>query len=214
MSRIPVTTRGLSDDERIGGHVRELRRARGLTLVQLAHLAELSQPFLSQLERGQARPSMASLSRIARALGSSELELIAGAASRSQPQVEERHSLVRAGEGDRGPYGLGEARLLVRGDRPFSPMLFTGDNTDPGDFHSHDEDEFLHLLSGSCVVDLGERVLELAVGDSLFYVGGTPHRWSSPDGSGYALFVVKQQVVAGGPFAELESGPNTESGNG
>ena len=70
-----------TDDERIGRYVRMLRRARGLTLMQLAALADLSQPFLSQLERGQARPSMASLGRIAHALGSSQLELISGAAT-------------------------------------------------------------------------------------------------------------------------------------
>ena len=47
--------------------------------MRLAELSGLSHPFLSQLERGHARPSMVSLERIARALGSSQLELIAAA---------------------------------------------------------------------------------------------------------------------------------------
>ena len=64
-------------DERLGAHLRELRKARGLTLTQLAEAATLSHPFLSQLERGLARPSMASLERLARALGTSRVELIA-----------------------------------------------------------------------------------------------------------------------------------------
>jgi transcriptional regulator with XRE-family HTH domain len=189
-----------TDDARMGSYVRRLRRARGLTLVQLADLVGLSQPFLSQVERGQARPSMASLSKIAQALGSSQLELVAGAAGLSRPATEERHSLVRAGQGDRGPYGLGEAELLVGGDRPFYPMVFTADNSDPSAFHSHPEDEFLHVLAGACTIDLDGRVLELGEGDSLFYAGGTPHRWYAPDGSRYRLFVVKQHLaVFGGP---------------
>ena len=58
----------------LGSRVRALRTQRGLTLVQLAALADLSHPFLSQLERGLARPSMASLEKIASALGTSVVE--------------------------------------------------------------------------------------------------------------------------------------------
>jgi transcriptional regulator with XRE-family HTH domain len=198
-----MATQETTDDERIGQYVRMLRRARSLTLTQLAALADLSQPFLSQLERGQARPSMASLGRIARALGSSQLEIISGAATLTTGRPAAAAGLVRADQGDRGRYGLGMARLLVTGDRPFSPMLFDADNTDPGEFHRHVEHEFLHVLEGACRVDLdADGVHELSVGDSLFYLGGTPHRWSSTDGSPYRLFVVKQHLaVPGSPSA-------------
>ena len=192
---------GPSDDKRIGRYVRQLRRARGLTMVQLAERADLSQPFLSQLERGLARPGMASLSRIAHALGSSQLEVMAGAEDLDRAAPEPAATLVRAGEGSRGRYGAGEARLLVGGDRPFYPMTFASANTDPGDFHTHAEDEFLHVVEGACGVDLGDAPggdrYELGVGDSLYYAGGTPHRWYSRDGNAYRLFVVKQHVLLG-----------------
>lgn len=192
-----METWGPSDDQRIGRYVRRLRRARGLTLIQLAARSELSQPFLSQLERGLARPSMASLSRIAQALGSSQLEIIAGAADLDGAQPGPAPTLIRSSEGSRGRYGLGEARLLVTGDRPFYPMTFVADNTEVGDFHTHEEDEFVHVLDGRCSIDLGEERYELRVGDSLYYTGGTPHRWYSPDGGAYRLFVVKQHVLVG-----------------
>lgn len=189
-----------SDDERVGRYIRQLRQARGLTMMQLAALADLSQPFLSQLERGLARPSLTSLSRIARALGSSQLEIITGAADLARTESGLTPGLVRADQGERGPYGLGEARLLVRGDRPFYPMTFLADNADPGGFHVHTEDEFLYVLGGSCRVDLdGHGTYVLEGGDSLYYVGGTPHRWYSPAGTRYELFVVKQHVVVPGP---------------
>ena len=47
----------------LGARVRELRRERGLTLKALGSLAGLSHPFLSQLERGLARPSVGSVER-------------------------------------------------------------------------------------------------------------------------------------------------------
>ncbi|WP_194241568.1 helix-turn-helix domain-containing protein [Galbitalea soli] len=180
--------------QRLGSRIRELRRARGLTLVQLAAQAELSHPFLSQLERGRARPSMTSLEKIARALGSSQLELLAVDDEVELPDEPTRTSLVRAGEGSRGHYGEGEARLLVHGRRRFRPMEITGNNLVAADFFTHAEDEFLHVIEGTVLVELlGQDSHILSAGDSLYYVGGTPHRWSALDEAGYRLFVVKEK---------------------
>ena len=53
---------------RLGAQVRALRRERGLTLKALGQRAGLSHPFLSQVERGLARPSLDSVQAIAGAL--------------------------------------------------------------------------------------------------------------------------------------------------
>lgn len=180
--------------ERIGGRIRELRRARGLTLVQLAAIAELSHPFLSQLERGRARPSMGSLERIARALGSSQLELIAAAEDEDDAPEQSDVVVVRADEGTRGPYGDGRGRLLVHGRRRFHPMEFIGSNQVPGDFYEHEGDEFLHVVSGVVMVDLeGRESSVLRPGDSIYFAGGIRHRWHAVEPGGYRLFVVKEK---------------------
>jgi len=183
----------------LGARVRRLRRARGLTLTRLAAAAGLSHPFLSKLERGLASPSMASLAQIARALGTSQLELLAGvdgdgdgeggAGVPGRPETE----IVRAGEGAAGAYGLGRARLLVRGARRFQPMVYEGDNADPGEYFVHAEDEFLHVTCGVVRVDLGEHgTATLHPGDSLYLTGSVPHRWCAAEPGGYRLFVVKE----------------------
>jgi transcriptional regulator with XRE-family HTH domain len=178
--------------ERIGGRIRELRRARGLTLVQLAGISDLSHPFLSQLERGRARPSMGSLERIARALGSSQLELIAAAEDDSPDQADV--VVVRADEGTRGPYGDGEGRLLVHGRRRFHPMEFVGSNQVPGEYYEHEGDEFLTVVSGVIAVDLeGRESSVLSPGDSIYFEGGIRHRWRAVEPGGYRLFVVKEK---------------------
>jgi transcriptional regulator with XRE-family HTH domain len=176
----------------LGARIRQLRRARGLTLVRLASLAGLSHPFLSKLERDLASPSMASLAQIARALGISQLELLAGPDAGAVP-VQPPTETVRAGEGVCGPYGLGTAQLLVAGTRRMEPMLCEGTNTDPGGYYVHAEDEFLHVLSGAVRVDLAEHGSPtLAAGDSLYLNGGVPHRWCAVDPEGYRLFIVKE----------------------
>ena len=53
----------------LGTRIRGLRKARGLTLTELAQLSELTAGYLSQLERNLAYPSIPALFNIARSLG-------------------------------------------------------------------------------------------------------------------------------------------------
>ena len=64
-----------------------LRKEGGLTLVELARLTDLSHPFLSQIERGLARPSMNSLHRISEALGTNASRLLAGSEDTREASV-------------------------------------------------------------------------------------------------------------------------------
>lgn len=52
----------------LGAHIREQRRQAELSVRKLADLANVSNPYLSQIERGLKRPSAEILQQIARAL--------------------------------------------------------------------------------------------------------------------------------------------------
>jgi mannose-6-phosphate isomerase-like protein (cupin superfamily)/DNA-binding XRE family transcriptional regulator len=190
-------------DARLGQEIRRLRHQHGLTLVSLAARTSLSHPVLSQLERGLARPSMASLERIARALGSSQSELMARAADDGELGGDRSSggafTLVRAGDGTVVQAQGGTVRLLVRGQARFHPMLYTGTNPDFEEYYQHPEDEFVHVIAGAVEVDLGESgPVVLAPGDSLYYPGGTRHRWRTLGDSGYRLLAVKDLPAPGG----------------
>ena len=185
--------------ERVGTRIRELRRSRGLTLVQLAGRTGLSHPFLSQLERGHTRPSMVSLDRIAKALGTTQVELIAAGGPGLPDTDIGRPDVLRAGEGARNRFPHGEVRLLTRGRRAFDPIEWTGTATEFGDYFRHPEDEFVHVVSGALLLDLEQDgTVRLDAGDSAYYPGGTAHRWCSPDGSRFHLVVVKQKLLEDG----------------
>ena len=63
--------------KRLGTTIRRLREATGWTQQELAQRAELGQPYLSRLERGDQRnPSLAVVKRLARAFGVSIEELL------------------------------------------------------------------------------------------------------------------------------------------
>ncbi|MER8639318.1 helix-turn-helix transcriptional regulator [Mesorhizobium sp. M0700] len=60
----------------VGENFARLRAASGLTQEQVAERSNLSQQYLSDLERGKRNPTIETLQAIARALGVSHLDLV------------------------------------------------------------------------------------------------------------------------------------------
>jgi transcriptional regulator with XRE-family HTH domain len=180
---------------RLGAKIRQLRRGRGLTLVRLADLADLSNPFLSQLERGLTRVSMDSLHRIARALGTTAPGLLAASTSEtSAPHVlftQASDSGTPAADEAVAPEGQ-QARALVSGDRAMYPFEVFVTSGIYDEFHQHEFAEMIYLLSGRLEVDLDtEGVLRLSTGDNLYLSSGVRHRWRAQGGRKARALVVQ-----------------------
>lgn len=152
-----------------------------MTLMELASAAQLSHPFVSQIERGLSSPSMASLHRIALALGTSQPSLMAEADSDHPPEV----GLVRASSGAPLANPGGNATTLVSGSHALYPMLFVGAPDEWGDWYTHAGEEFIHVIAGAILVEIADQGhYELYPGDTLYYPGGVAHRWRGVRGYG------------------------------
>ncbi|MFW2514453.1 helix-turn-helix domain-containing protein [Demequina sp. SO4-13] len=175
----------------LGQRLRSLRRMRGMTLVQLAEVAGLSHSFLSQIERGQAMPSIGSLGRIAHAVGTSQIELL------TPPSAPTRSNVVPTSAAPRGTYGDEAARLLVtHAGARFRPLSLTGFSQEFGEPFSHAEHEFLHVISGRVEIEIDGESTVLDEGDSVYYGSDVPHRWRAVDERGFHAIVVKEQPAA------------------
>lgn len=187
----------------LGATIRAMRQVQGLTLVQLAELTGLSNPFLSQVERSKAQPSMQSLQRIASALGTT-MAVLTASAQASAAGSESDISIVRADDPLVSTHEMGYTRPLVRGVRALNPLEFhvTSDRYEKA-YWRHAVAEFLHVLSGTLLVDLDERgVHTLRAGDSLYIPEQLHHRWRIP-----AKWPSRLLVVQAGPHddADLEA---------
>ncbi|MCS0603744.1 helix-turn-helix domain-containing protein [Streptomyces sp. LP11] len=161
------TGAGGDDTPRVGPGIRRRRRALELTLAEVARRAGVSVPFLSQVENGRSRPSMSSLQRIADALDTTAVQLLASA------QAPRPVDVVR---GDTEPATRGGVRPLVRGRQRLHALEFTGDH-DWGREYRHRGDEVLYVADGSAEVEAdGARHL-LRRGDTLYCAAELPHRW-------------------------------------
>ncbi len=100
-----------------GDRLRALRKARHRTLRTVAEAAGISEGYLSQIERGQANPSIATLQQIASALGLKVADLFGGDFA-SGPRV------LRADEAPRLALGVlgGRKFRLTPGPQPAGPL--------------------------------------------------------------------------------------------
>ncbi|WP_306319321.1 MULTISPECIES: helix-turn-helix domain-containing protein [unclassified Streptomyces] len=151
----------------VGPGIRRRRRALDLTLAEVARRAAVSVPFLSQVENGRSRPSMGSLQRIADALDTTAVELLAAAEPPRPVDV------VRAAS---QPATTDGARPLVRGEQRLHALEFTGDHDWERVFR-HAGDEVLYVADGSIEAEVDDTHYVLERGDTLYCAAERPHRW-------------------------------------
>lgn len=162
----------------LGGRIRTLRLAQGETLRELASKAGVTESFLSQVERGVASPSIASVHRIARALDRSIAQLFSEEAPAGR--------VVRAADRRRVSYpGLGavDEFLTASADGRLQVILSTvqpggGTGEEP---YAHDSDEeVLVVLEGRLELWVGTEHYLLESGDAVTYASRVPHRNENP----------------------------------
>lgn len=161
--------------ETLGKAIRERRLARDLTLVELAAEVDLSQPFLSQVENGRARPSMTSLYKIAHSLGTTPQAFFGGPiGSTNEP------TLTRAGQETTvqvtGTAAESICHLKLAGTAPFHVLEFEGLPSEFTDYWEHDGFEALYVIDGTIEVDLDGVLSTLSAGDFFSYPSRLRHR--------------------------------------
>jgi len=158
-----------------GQRFRRLRQRRGLSLAQVARATKVSVGFLSALERGQMRSSIATLRRIARFYRTNILSLFETAAENPRLVRPEQRKVLETSPGVR-------MELLAWGQTAMEPHLFrVKPGGGSGASYAHEGEEFLHVLRGEFEIWLdGGEHYRLRQGDSLYFESSTPHRWKNP----------------------------------
>ena len=131
---------------RVGAAVRRRRRALDLTLAVVAERSGLSVPFLSQVENDRARPSRSSLEKVADALRTTAVELLAAADPACSVDV------VRADTTELAPEP--RTRSLVRGHHQMHASEFTGDH-DAGREFQYRNDQLMYAADAGDIQPCG-----------------------------------------------------------
>jgi transcriptional regulator with XRE-family HTH domain len=166
---------GRPADVPLGARLRSARRARGLTLQQVATELGLTKGFLSRVEREEVSPSVASLVALCEVVGVRVGDLF------DAPST----SVVRAGEGRRLHFGGTGAVELLLTPSTQQAVQVVHSTVSPGGsggtqrYVLETDVECVYVLRGRFRVELAEETVDLAAGDALTFPGREPHTWSN-----------------------------------
>jgi transcriptional regulator with XRE-family HTH domain len=172
----------MSEENRIGSKIRQLREAKEMTVEELAEASQSSEELIQQLENGALVPSLTPLLKIARALG-----VRLGTFLDDMPQngpvivrAGRSENIVRfSGKTERPKKSALEFYSLAsdKADRQMEPFIIDI-HLSPNESHqlsSHEGEEFIYVLSGEIEIFYGKDVQRLKAGDSIYYDSIVPH---------------------------------------
>jgi transcriptional regulator with XRE-family HTH domain len=167
-----------SDEFLIGAGLRRARQRRRLTLRAVAEAAGVTESFLSQVERDVASPSIATLRRIAVALGLSIGEILDAVGPQGRlVRVADRRVVTYPGLDARDEFlteGT-DARLQV-----IHSVIEPGGGTGAEAYAHESDEECLIVLDGRLDLWVGDETYRLEVGDAIRYSSRVPHRNRNP----------------------------------
>jgi transcriptional regulator with XRE-family HTH domain len=184
----------------LGARIRGLRKQAGLTVRALASRAYLSPSLISQIERGRATPSVATLFSIATSLGLSIADLFADRethTAHTSPGTDrlERHESREAITLD-GGVRWGRLASSVP-DVDFVYLTYpVGAASCPEDaLIRHGGHEFGYVTRGTLGVQIGFDEYVVRTNDSISFDSMTPHRlWTIGDEPAHAIWTVVNRV--------------------
>ena len=159
----------------VGKQIRLLREQRNLSQLALAESSGISRNTLSLIERGQTSPTVSTRNGLARALAVDinaffrpfEETVIVFTKANHQPRLQLDHGIL-------SDLAVGMLEPLVT---PLLLQLDPGARSGPA--LTHDGQDFIYCLSGELLFSVNGRSYVLEPGDSLFFDGQLPHRFSN-----------------------------------
>lgn len=183
----------------LGPRLRDIRDRRKLSLRILAQRCGLSTNAISLIERGETSPSIATLHKLATALGIGITEFFDDADEQAVVYTPAGARLSTSGNGL-----LMESLGIGLQDQRIEPLLITvapitavddDDPQPPTTPVSHPGQEFVHCLNGTVQYRVGNRTFALEPGDSLLFEAATPHCfWNDAEAPARILVVFGAQV--------------------
>ena len=161
--------------DQIGGRLKSLRTARGLSQRRLASLAGVSNATISLIEHGRTDPSMGLLKRILDCLDVSFAEFFSSDTGQDEQHFYRHDELFELSAGPISYLQVGSdlqgSELQILYER-YRPGADTGQS-----MLSHAAEEGGVVLSGRLEVTVGDKVQVLTAGDAYRFNSRLPHRF-------------------------------------
>ena len=179
--------------EEIGKRIRTLREEKGISLDELSNMTGFDVELLSNIENNIVQPQLGTVIRLSKALDSAFGRLISGIGNRiySITRKDEQKVVSRstAKKGQKQVYIYKSLAPEVKGRHMEALIVQLEENPDK-EVSVHDGEEFIYVLDGIVVLNIGEDTFDLEPGDSAYYLSTTPHLVASKKGRATILAVL------------------------
>ncbi|MEG1424591.1 MAG: helix-turn-helix domain-containing protein [Peptostreptococcaceae bacterium] len=178
-------------DLNIGEKILQVRKKQGLSIRDLAKLAEVTPSLLSQVERGLANPSVNSLKSIASALNVPLFTFFVSEINNKEDLIVRcynRKKVILPGSDDVIYEMLAPG---VNDNLEFAIMNMAPNTSSCNDSIHHNGYEIAYILEGEVNLYLDDEIFTLYKGDSVKVPLGTEHRWENiSDNESKVIFAV------------------------
>lgn len=165
------------NDINIGQTIKKFRQRKEISCRQLALMAEITPSMMTQIEKGQANPSINSLKAIAEALNTPLYALFSEENSKESLVVRKNERRKMGYEDD--PEIQYELLMPSGSGIEFCKMRLAPHMTSASKMYSHSGEEVSIVVSGTATIYLDEDVYVLQEGDSIRIPSSQRHRWEN-----------------------------------
>ena len=187
-----------SAERKIGGKVRELRKEKGYTLLDMVRKTGFQKSLIEEIEAGEVVPPVATLLKLAKALGVGMASFLEEKIVTEKIAVNRKADRIRL---QKRPHHRHEGEVdyvyesleMKKPDKHMEPLLveFLPMEVSRMVFMNHEGEEFIYLLEGTLEFRTDEQVEVLHPGDALYFESDINHSFRSlENGPAKALVVV------------------------
>ena len=182
--------KGIDD---IGERIRKIRQEKGLSLEELSRLTGFEVDFLARMEKSEVQPQLGTVIKLSKALDSAFGRLISGVGDQlySITRKDERRTVSRSTSqtGKKHVYVYKSLASDVKG-RHMEALLVQLSEVPDKEISIHDGEEFIFVLDGVVLLEIGDDAYELEPGDTAYYLSTTPHHISAKSGKATIIAVM------------------------
>ncbi|MGE0084734.1 MAG: helix-turn-helix domain-containing protein, partial [Desulfococcaceae bacterium] len=177
----------------IGERIRKLREEKGISLKDLSARTGFDEQLLSDIEKAEVYPQLGTILRLSKALDGAFGQLLSGEGDKpySITRLKDRKTVARStsGKGHKHIYSYKGLAPEVKG-RNMEPLIVQLQETPEKEVSMHDGEEFIYVLHGTVLLEVGEDRYELEPGDSAYYLSSIPHWIAAKSGQATILAVI------------------------
>jgi transcriptional regulator with XRE-family HTH domain len=188
---IPLEPPKTVDD--VGDRILKIREEKNLSLDEISKMTGFDVEFLSKIESKELQPQLGTVIKLSKALDSAFGRLVSGVGEKlySITRKEERRTISRSTskKGQKKIYTYKSLAPDVKG-RHMEAFLVLLEEDPEKETSLHEGEEFIFVLDGEVILEIGEDKFVLEPGDSAYYLSTTAHHIAAKNGKATILAVM------------------------